>query len=126
MGNAGGQLAERSHLLGLDQAGLGCLQVTIRRLRGVAGGVNLLFGSLAFGDVAVDQHETATWHRVAPHLDDLSIRARALNAQVSGGVLDSLAQLRFEVGRAVLAPCGEVAEIINIARPLRYKSVRQV
>ena len=58
----GGQLAERRHLLGLDQIGLRRLQVAQRRLGGVARGADLRFGALSFAfetvplDQAVAQH----------------------------------------------------------------------
>ena len=80
MGDAGGQLAERGHLLGLDQAGLRGLQLAERLLRRVASGVDLLLGPLALGDVAVDQHKAAARHGIAADLDDPAVRSRALEA----------------------------------------------
>ena len=55
------------------------------------------------GDVAVDQHEAATRHRIAAHLDDAAVGPRAFEAHFPPGIFDGAAQLRFEIGRDVLA-----------------------
>ena len=88
VGDAGGQLAERGHLLGLDQTGLRRLQVAQGRLGGVARRADLGLRPLALGDVAVDQHEAAVRHRVAPHFDDPAVRPGALEAQFLVGVFE--------------------------------------
>ena len=78
--NPGGQLAERGHLLGLDQVGLGRLQIVQRRLGGVARGADLGFGVLALAfetaalDQAVAQHAERCRHR--PDLGDIRARQR--------------------------------------------------
>ena len=80
VGDPGGQLAERRHLLGLNQIGLGRLQVVQRRLGGVARGADLRLGSLAFAlesltlDQAVAQHAERRDHR--PDLMDARARHR--------------------------------------------------
>ena len=48
MGNARSQLAERCHLLGLDQIGLRCLEVAQRAFRRVSRGANLAEQPRAF------------------------------------------------------------------------------
>ena len=118
-------LAERRHLLRLDQAGLRRLQLAQRRLGGVARRADRFLGALALGDVGVDQHEAAAGHRVAAHLDDPAVGPRALEAHLPSGIFDGAAQLRFEIGR-VLAAVGEIAEILGIARPPREEGVRQI
>src|SRR6516162_2357913 len=77
---------------------------------------DLRLGALALGDVGVDQHKAPGRHRVAPHLDDPTVRARALEAHFTVGIFDGAPQLRFKIGRAVLSPFGEVMEIFGIAR----------
>jgi hypothetical protein len=54
MGDAGGQLPERGHLLGLDEARLGRLQVAIGGFGGIPRGMDLGLCALPLGDVAVD------------------------------------------------------------------------
>ena len=126
MGDPGGQLAERSHLLGLDQPRLGRLQVVIGGLGGVPGGADLRLRALALGDVAVNEDKAAVRHRVPADLDDPSVRARAFKAQLPFGIFDAAAQIRFEIGRDIFAARGEIAEIFNRARPLGEEGVRQI
>ena len=64
--DAGGELAERGHFLGLDQIGLGDFELAeggLDRARGflgrVTGGGDLGLGAFAFGDVGVDDDEAA-------------------------------------------------------------------
>ena len=77
VGDPGRQLAERGHLLGLDQTGLGRLQVAQRLLGGVARRADLGLGALALGDVRVDQDEAAVRYGVAADLDNPPVRAGA-------------------------------------------------
>ena len=126
VGDPGGQLAERGHLLGLDQIGLRRLQVAIGGFGGVAGRADLGLRPLALGDVAVDQHEAAIGHRVAANLDDPAIWSRALEAQFLVGVFEAAAEFRLDVVGAELAAFGEDAEVVGIARALGQKRVGQV
>ena len=123
--DAGGHLAERRHLLRMDQARLRDLQLAQCRLGGVSRRADGFLGALALGDVGIDQHKAAARHRVAAHLDDPAVGPRALEAHLPSGVFDGAAQLRFEIGR-VLAAVSEIAEILGIARPLRQEGVRQI
>jgi hypothetical protein len=54
VGDAGGQLAQGGHLLGMDQARLRDAQFVESGFGRVARGVYLGLGALSFGDVAVD------------------------------------------------------------------------
>ena len=127
MGNPGGQLAERRHLLGLDQIGLRRLEVTVRGFGGVARGADLGLAALALGDVAVDQHEATFGHRIVAHFDHLPVGARALEAVVAMRALAVAAQLRLGVGAlAELAASREIADVVGIARPLRHQRVGQI
>src|SRR5215469_7704878 len=71
VGDAGGQLAERRHLLGMEETSLRCLQFLQRLLGGVPRSADLGLRALALGDIAVDQYKAAARHRVAAYLDDL-------------------------------------------------------
>ena len=68
-----GQLTERGHFLGLDQIGLGGFQIAIGGFGSVPSGVDLGLTALALGDVAIDQDEATTRHRIAADLDDPAI-----------------------------------------------------
>src|ERR1700730_2725202 len=125
MRDAGGQLAECSHFLRLDQTGLCRLQIAQRRLGRVSRCANRLLGMLSLGDVAVDKHEAATGHRIAAHLDDPTVWPRPFEAHFAAGIFEGAAQLRFEIGR-VLAAVSEIAEILGPARPPREEGVRQL
>src|SRR5215467_3025246 len=93
---------------------------------GVARRPDLRLGALALGDVGVDQHKAPRRHRVAPHLDDPTVRARALEAHLPVGIFDGAPQLRFEIGRVVLPAIGEVMEIFGIAQTLGEEGIRQI
>src|SRR5262249_5877762 len=112
VGYAGSQLAERRHLLRVDEARLRRLQLAQSRLGRVARGADRLLGTLSLGGVAVNQHEAAARHRVAPHLDDAAVGARALEAHLPPGIFDGAAQLCLEISR-ILAALGEIPEILG-------------
>src|ERR1700730_3569062 len=80
---------------------------------------------LSLGDFAVDKHEAATGHRIAPRLDDPTVWPRPFEAHFAAGIFDGAAQLRFEIGR-VLAALREIAEILGIAGPPPEEAVRQI
>ena len=125
---AGGQLAERCHLLGLDQVGLGGFQLAIRAGFGrVARGADLRLAALALGDVGEDQHEAAVRHRVATDLDHPAIRSRALIAVGLAGVWHQLINLlrRIDTRAEVAARCEE-AEVFLIGAMLFEQGVWQI
>ena len=125
--DARGELAERGHLLRLDQVGLRGLQVTIRRLRRVARGADLRLAAFALGDVGEDQHEAAVRHRVATDLDHPAIRPRALIAVGLAGRGDQLSDLLRRLDtRAEVATRGEEAEVFLIGAMLFEQVVGQV
>ncbi len=126
MSDAGGQLAERGHLLGLDQARLRGLQLAERPLGGVAGGMDLGLGALALGDVAVDQHKAADRHRVVPHLDDPPIGAGALGRPLGADDFGQPAHFRLDIDRTVLAMRGKITDILGKVRTLGQHLVGQV
>ena len=97
VGDAGGQLPERGHLLGMDQIGLDRLQFAERRLRRVPRRPNFRLRVLALGHIAINQHEAAARHRVAAHLDDAAVRTGPLEAHFPLGIFDAAAQLSLEV-----------------------------
>src|SRR5216117_3412202 len=99
MGYAGRQLAERRHLLGLDQASLRRLQLAERRLGSVTRSSDLGLGALTFGDVAVDHDKSAARHRVVAHLKNSAVRAGAFIAVMPVGILGKAVQLGLGVGR---------------------------
>src|SRR5215469_15207390 len=124
MGDAGGQLSERRHLLCMQQARLCRLQFPQRLFGGIPCLADLDLSALPLGDVAVNQHKTATRHRVTTHLDDPPVWSRALEAHVSGGIFDGAAQLLFEIGRAIFASIDEITKILSVARPLGEERLR--
>jgi len=109
----------------MHQARLRHLQLAQCLPGGVSGCANSFLGTLSLGDVAVDKHEAAAWHRITPHFDDATVGSRALEAQFAPGVIEGAAQFGFEVGR-VLAALGEIAEIFGVTRPLGEEGVGQV
>ena len=124
--DAGGQLAERGHLLGLDQARLHRLQFGKRLLGGVAGGADFGFGALALGHVAIDQHQPAARHRIDPHLDDAPVRPGALGRPLRLDRLGQTAHFGLDVDSAVFAMLREIPDIGFEARPSANKGIRQV
>src|SRR5215472_12138214 len=126
MGDAGGQLTERRHLLRVDQAGLRGLQLTQCRLGRVPRRLDRFLGTFPLGNVCVDQHEAAARHRVPAHLDDPPVRAGALEAHLPAGIFDAAPQFGFELGRTVLAARREIAEILGEARPAGQEGVGQI
>src|SRR5262249_26315840 len=101
------------------------LQLAKCRLGSVARSTDRLLGPLPLCNVAVDQHEATTWHRVPAHLYDTAIGSRALDAQLPPGVFVGPAQFSLESGR-VLASIGKIPEVLVKARPLREKRVGQL
>src|SRR4051794_41656794 len=83
MRNTGGQLTERGHLLRLDQIGLRGLQVAISGFGGVAGGADIRLAPLAFGDIAINQHDTAVRHWVMSDLYHGAVGAGSVAAVMS-------------------------------------------
>src|SRR5215469_12646595 len=118
MGDASGQLAERSHLLGLDQTGLGGFEIAIGCFGSVPSGVNFGLRPFAFGNVAVNQHNAAIRHRVVPHFNDRAIWARSLELIMF--VEASLQAIDFGlgVGLAELAALREIANVFVEAMTL--------
>src|SRR6516225_3657287 len=94
------------------------LQFLQRSLGGVARGADLGLGALPLGDVAVDQHNPATRHRVAAHLDDPAIRARPLVRPLRPDTLRQPTHFGLDVDRAVFAMRGEEANKIANTGPL--------
>src|SRR5204863_4008972 len=92
MRDPGGQLAERGHLLSLDQTGLGFLQIVVGGLSGVSCRSDLGLASLALSDVAVDENEPAIRHSVAADLDDPSIGPCALRAKLLIDLFETTAE----------------------------------
>jgi hypothetical protein len=85
----------------------------------------MVSGTFALRDVGIDQNEAAARHRITARLDDAAIGSRPFETQFLVGVLEAPAQFGFEVGR-VLAALGEIAEILDMARPLGEESIGQV
>jgi hypothetical protein len=126
MGDAGGQLAERGHLLGVDQAGLRGLQFAQGRLGGVARGVDLGLGPLALGDVAVDQHEPAAGYGIIADLDDPAVRPGTFDRALCADHAGHPTHLRIDIGGPELAALGEIAGIIGIARTPLHEGIGEV
>jgi hypothetical protein len=124
--DAGGQLAERGHLLGLDQPVLGPVQISERRLGRVARRADLFLGALALGDVAVVDDDPAARHRVRPHLDDAAVGPRALGRILCAGRFDQPAHFGFDIDLAVLAMRREMANVVAEVRPLGQQTVGQI
>jgi hypothetical protein len=124
VGDAGGQLAQGGHLLGMNEARLRRAQFGERRLGGVARGADLGLGALPLGNVAEHQDKAATRDRIATDLDDLPVRPGALEPRLAPAVLDPLAEFGLHI--TVLAALGEIAEIFGKGRALRQERVRQV
>src|SRR5205085_6623677 len=97
MGDAGRQLTERGHLLGLDQARLRRLQITERRLRHVACFADLLLGTLSDSYVAVDHDKPASGYRVVSHFENAAVGSRALVAVMPARIFGKAAQLGLGV-----------------------------
>src|SRR6476620_1482330 len=100
MRDAGGQLAERRHLLGLDQISLGSFQIAIGGLDRsvgflcrIAGGADFLLVPLALGDIGVDQHEAAASYRVVTYFDNTSLWPGALIGSSLTCLIDAPAYL---------------------------------
>jgi hypothetical protein len=125
--DAGGELAERRHLLRLDQVGLRGPQFAQGGFGGVACGADFLLAALSLCDVTVDQHEAATRHWVAADFDHPAIRPRALIAVGFAGTGDQLINLlnRIDTRPEVAARCKE-AEVFLIGAMLFEKGVGQV
>ena len=123
----GGQLAERRHLLRLDQIGL-------RRLAdrdsaaSAASRAARISASRRLRSVMsrVDQHEAAVRHRVAADLDYLPIRAGSFEAQFLVSVLETAAEFRLDVDGYRIRPARQDTEIFSIARTLGQKSFGKV
>ena len=126
VGNAGGQLAECRHLLGMQEAGLCRLQLAQCPLGGVARRPDLFFGALPLGDIGVDHDKAAARHRVAPHLDDTTVGSRVLEAQFPAELLEAAAQLRFDVVAAVFAAPGEKPYVVGIRKTFRQEGLGQI
>ena len=96
--DAGGQLAERRHFLGVQQAGLRCFEVGERLFGRVAGGADFRLGVLAFSNVA---DRSAQSRRPAPLLRRTSMTrpsGRVRSKRVSmAGVFDIAADFGFEL-----------------------------
>src|SRR5204863_9756291 len=97
MRDPGGQLAERGHLLSLDQACLGFLQIVVGGLSGVSCRSDLRLALFALSDVAVDENEPAVWHGVAADLDHPPIRPCSLLSKFLIGVFETAADFRLGV-----------------------------
>ena len=67
VGDSGSQLAERGHLLSLDEACLRRLQLAKRRLSRVARFADCLLGTLPGSDVTEDHDEPAAGYRIVMH-----------------------------------------------------------
>ena len=80
--DAGGELAQRGHLLGLDQIGLGGLQFAKAVSCRIAGSTDFRLAALTLADVRVDEHETTTRHGVVTDFDHLSIRPGPLISRI--------------------------------------------
>ncbi len=126
VGDAGGQLTERRHLLGVQEARLRRLQLLQCALGGVARRADLLLRALAFGDVAVDRHETAARYGIAAYLDNAPVGPRALEAQLLISLSKAAAEFRRDALGAEFAALGEEVDVVGIARPLRQQRVGQI
>src|SRR5437868_6598643 len=127
MSDAGCELAERGHLLGLDKARLGSLEVAKGCFSGVAGGTDLSLGALALGDVAVNEDKAAIGHRVVTNFEDAVVWTCALERVVPPRILSVAAQLSLGVGaRAELATLGQIADIVGVDAWLAKKRVGQI
>src|SRR5215475_10016764 len=116
MRDAGGELAERGKLLGLDQAVLRRLQLAQGPFGRVPRRLNFRLGALALRDIGIDHYEAAVWHRVASHFYNAAIRPRTFQAHLLSSVVNGAAQLLFEIGR-VFTTLSKIAEVVCIARP---------
>jgi hypothetical protein len=116
MGDAGGQLTQRGHFLGLDQIGLCCLQVTVGGFSGVPSRSDFGFRSLALGDVSVDQHKPTIGHRIAADLDHPTIRPCSFEPQFLVRVFEATVEFRLDVVDAKFATFGEDTEVVRVAR----------
>ena len=81
----------------------GLPRFTLRSVGSVPRRANGFFGLLPLGNVGVDQYEATARHRIATHLNNAAVGPRALVAHLQPGVVDRAAELRFEIGRDVLA-----------------------
>src|SRR5262249_38165144 len=124
--NAGGQLTERGHLLGMNQIGLRRLQLAERLFGSLAGSMDFGLGPLTLGDVAINDDNPAAGHRIAPGFNNSAIGPDALETQLPLRILDAAAQLRFEVGRAELAALGKITEEIGKTWAFAEKRLRQL
>src|SRR5215469_1957329 len=124
MGDASGQLAERSHLLGLDQTGLGGFEIAISRFGSLPSGVNFGLRPFALGDVAVNNHDAAIRHRVIPNFNNRAIRARALELIMFVEAFPQAFDFGLRVGLAELAALSEIADVLVEAMTLSEIIVR--
>ena len=76
---------------------------------------------LAFGDVAVDQHKPAIWHRVVADLDHGPVRSGSLEAVVVSKSRAQPGDLAFGGGVTKLAALRQVADIRIVRGPLGEK-----
>src|SRR5207245_10379128 len=89
-------------------------------------GADLLLGALAFGDVAVDRHETAARYRIAAYLDNAPIGPRALEAQLLVSRFEPPAEFRRDALGTEFATFGEEADVVGISRTLGQERVGQI
>src|SRR6516164_5401132 len=101
----------------MQQAGLRGLQFSQSVLGGVARRADLGLGALSLGDVAVDQHNPTTRHRVVPYLDDPPIRPGALERALSADQPRQSAHFRLDIARPILATFRQVPSIALITAP---------
>jgi hypothetical protein len=103
VGNSRGQLAERGHLLGLNETGLGGLQVAVGGFSGIPCRPDLGLRAFTLCDVAVNQDQPAARHRIVPYLNNGAIRAGALKGVMIADPRPQPPDFSLGIGLAELA-----------------------
>src|SRR6185437_15767791 len=124
--DTGSKLAKRGHLFGLDQVRLSGPKFVKRAFCSIAGLANFCLGLLALGDVAIDQHEPATRHRVMPHFEYATVRSYPLDRPSTAGALSETAQFCFWIDCSELPARGEKANVVGVGRSVTEERIRQV
>jgi hypothetical protein len=123
--DARGELAERGHILRLDQIGLRRLQLAIRSLGRIARGADLLFAVLAFGDVGVDQHEPTLGNRIVAHLDHAPVGTSPLVHGLPVAKSQQPERQLIGIG-AELAALRQVLYILRVGAVRGHRPIRHI
>src|SRR5262249_8975670 len=116
MSDTSGQLAERGHLFGVDQACLRGPQFGERPFSSITSGTDLFFRPLSLGNVTVDQPHAASCHAVSANLDDPTVRTGAFKAQFLVCMFKPPTEFGLNVVATKLAALCQVADVLSVKR----------